>query len=46
MKYKIVKDKSFISKLDDYISRINGTDNITIKGINGDITILTVDILT
>ena len=39
--YKIVKDKSFISKLDDYISRINSTDNITIKGINGDITILT-----
>lgn len=39
--YKIVKDKSFISKLDDYISRINSTDNITIKGIDGDITILT-----
>jgi len=39
--YKIVKDKSFISKLDDYISRINGADNITIKGIDGDITILT-----
>ncbi|MCI0922015.1 hypothetical protein [Sphingobacterium rhinopitheci] len=39
--YKIVNDKSFISKLDDYISRINGADNITIKGINGDITILT-----
>jgi len=41
--YKIVKDKSFISKLDDYISRINGANNITIKGINGDVTILTED---
>lgn len=36
--YKIVNDKSFISKLEDYISHINGTNNVIIKGINGDIT--------
>lgn len=36
--YKIVKDVSFESKLEDYISHINGANNITIKGINGDIT--------
>ncbi len=39
--YKIVKDESFISKLDDYIARINGTSKITLKGINGDISIMT-----
>ena len=36
--YKIIKDTSFLSKLEDYISHINGTSNIVIKGINGDIT--------
>lgn len=41
--YKIVKDKSFISKLEDFISRINGTNNIVLKGINGDITTKTED---
>jgi hypothetical protein len=41
--YKIVNDKSFISKLEDYISRINGSNSIIIKGINGDITNKTED---
>lgn len=41
--YKIVNDKSFISKLEDYISRINGSNSIIIKGINGDITTKTED---
>lgn len=36
--YKIVSDKSFISKLEDYISRINASSNVMLKGINGDIT--------
>jgi len=36
--YKIITDNSFISKEGDYISRINGANNITIKGIDGDIT--------
>jgi len=36
--YKIVNDKSFVSKLEDNISRINGTTDIILKGINGDIT--------
>lgn len=41
--YKIVNDESFISKLEDYISRINGSNNVIIKGINGDITTKTED---
>jgi len=41
--YKIVHDKSFVSKLEDYISRINGSNNVIIKGINGDITTKTED---
>lgn len=36
--YKILNDKSFISKLEDYIAKINGSNNLIIKGINGDIT--------
>lgn len=39
--YSIVKDSSFISKLDDYLSRINAADSIILKDINGDITVLT-----
>jgi hypothetical protein len=41
--YKIVNDKSFISKLEDFISQINGANNIVLKGINGDITAKTED---
>lgn len=41
--YNIVNDKSFISKLEDFISRINGTSHIILKGINGDITTKTED---
>jgi hypothetical protein len=41
--HKILNDKSFISKLEDYVARINGSNNVTIKGINGDITTKTVD---
>lgn len=36
--YRIIKDSSFVSKLEDYISHLNGASNILIKGINGDIT--------
>lgn len=41
--YKIVNDKSFISKLEDFISQINGSKHIVLKGINGDITTKTED---
>ncbi len=41
--YRIVNDNSFISKAEDYISRINGANSITIKGIDGDITTKTED---
>ena len=41
--YKITNDTSFISKLEDFIARINGTNNIVLKGINGDITTKTED---
>lgn len=41
--HKIISDKSFNSKLEDYISRINGSNNLTIKGITGDITTKTED---
>ena len=36
--YKIVKDNSFNSKLEDYIARINGANEIILKGIDGSIT--------
>lgn len=41
--YKIVKDNSFNSKLEDYIARINGANEIVLKGINGNITTKTQD---
>lgn len=41
--YKIIKDESFISKLEDFISRINGANNIVLKSITGDITTKTED---
>lgn len=41
--YKILTDKSFISKLEDFISRINGANNIVLKSINGDVTNKTED---
>ncbi|MWB95148.1 hypothetical protein GON26_12320 [Flavobacterium sp. GA093] len=41
--YKITNDTSFISKLEDFIARINGTNNVVLKGINGDITTKTED---
>ncbi len=36
--YKILKDKSFKSKLEDYIARLQGANTITLKNIHGDIT--------
>lgn len=41
--YKILTDKSFISKLEDFISRVNGANNIILKTITGDITTKTED---
>lgn len=41
--YKIIKDISFNSKLEDFISRLNGASNIILKGIYGDITTKTED---
>jgi len=41
--YKIFKDNSFNSKLEDYIARINGANEIILKGIDGNITIKTQD---
>lgn len=38
---RIVKDKSFSSKLDDYISRLNGANSLIFKGIDGDVSMMT-----
>jgi hypothetical protein len=41
--YKIIKDKSFKSKLGDYIARLQSVDSIILKNISGEITNKTED---